>query len=292
MLHGSDARWAADCPDIRAGSHKRVYEQAGKPERGLTGPTPWSSLVELDTELDAHQPGWAVPGAQRLAARALHVAEGVFDPRAFIEDPEGWLGLLVSDGELLVEIEAGRGPTGWLVGPGDLLRPWEMDELALTAAANWTALSQARIVLLDADFARRTLGIPDVSRALVTKVARSTRWLLAKSLIAATPVIEERLLLLFALIGERWGRATPEGVMIGLPLTHRVLASLVGARRPSVSTALGVLDKENLISRGPRGGWLARRPRATRIEPSRRRCWERYVEALGFESASGIADSV
>jgi hypothetical protein len=156
-----------------------------------------------------------------------------------------------------------------------------MDELALTTDATWTALGESQVVLLDAEFARRTLGIPDVLQTLLAKSAQSTHWLLAKSLITATPVIEERLLLLFALIGERWGRATPEGVMISLPLTHRVLASLVGARRPSVSTALGALDEEGLVSRVPRDGWLARRPPLI-SDPSPRRCWERYVGALGF----------
>jgi CRP/FNR family transcriptional regulator, cyclic AMP receptor protein len=260
----------------------------GRVSARTNGTTPWLSLVELDAELGVHEPGWSAPGAQRLAARSMHLAEGPFDPREFVPNPHGWLGLLIVSGQLLVEIEAGRGPTGWLVGPEDLLRPWEMDELALTADGTWTALSESEIVLLDADFARRTLGIADVSRALLAKSAQSTHWLLAKSLITATPVIEERLLLLFALIGERWGRATPEGVMISLPLTHRVLASLVGARRPSVSTALGALDEEGLVSRVPRDGWLARRPPPL-ADPSPRRCWERYVQALGFGPASDEA---
>jgi CRP-like cAMP-binding protein len=259
-----------------------VQQQTGRRlSAEANGKMSWLSLVELDTELNVHEPGWSAPGDRRLAARTMHIAAGPFDPRELIPNPDGWLGLLITAGQLLVEIEAGRGPTGWLVGPEDILRPWETDELALTADATWTALSECEIVLLDADFARRTLGIADVSRSLLAKSAASTHWLLAKSLITATPVIEERLLLLFALIGERWGRATPEGVMINLPLTHRVLASLVGARRPSVSTALGALDEEGLISRVPRDGWLARRPTLL-SDPSPRRCWERYVQALGF----------
>jgi hypothetical protein len=257
------------------------HQLGGRLSAEANGKMSWLSLVELDSELNVHEPGWSAPGDRRLAARTMHLAAGPFEPRELVPDPDGWLGLLITGGQLLVEIEAGRGPTGWLVGPEDLLRPWEMDELALTVDANWTALSESQIVLLDGDFARRTLGIADVSRALLTKSAQSTHWLLAKSLITATPVIEERLLLLFALIGERWGRATPEGVMINLPLTHRVLASLVGARRPSVSTALGALDEEGLVSRVPRDGWLARRPPLL-ADPSPRRCWERYIQALGF----------
>ena len=245
---------------------------------------PWLSLVELDSGLNVHAPGRSAPGDRRLAARSLHLAALPFEPRTFVPDPEGWLGLLIVNGELLVEIEAGRGPTGWLVGRGDIVRPWEMDELALTADASWTALTESQVVLLDADFARRTVAMTAVARMLLAKSAQSTHWLLAKSLITATPVIEERLLLLFALIGERWGRATPEGVVISLPLTHRVLASLVGARRPSVSTALGALDEQGLISRVSRDGWLARRPSLV-TDPSPRRCWERYVHALGFGPA-------
>jgi CRP/FNR family transcriptional regulator, cyclic AMP receptor protein len=259
-----------------------VHQHTGRRLRAEANGSPsWLSLVELDSELNVHKPGWSAPGDRRLAARTLHLAEGPFDPGEFVPNPDGWLGLLITGGQLLVEIEAGRGPTGWLVGPEDILRPWEMDGLALTTDATWTALGESEIVLLDGEFARRTLGIPDVLQTLLTKSAQSTHWLLAKSLITATPVIEERLLLLFALIGERWGRATPEGVMISLPLTHRVLASLVGARRPSVSTALGALDEEGLVSRVPRDGWLARRPPAM-SDPSPRRCWERYVQALGF----------
>lgn len=263
-----------------------MHDRAGSAGVPATGPTPWLSLVELDTELNAHEPGWAAPGRRRLAARVLHLAEGPFEPSSFVPESDEWLGLLILDGLLLVEIEAGRGPTGWLVGPEDLIRPWEMEELALTADSEWHALCESRIALLDGDFARRTLDIADVARALLAKSAQSTHWLLAKSLITATPVIEERLLLLFALIGERWGRATPEGVTLSLPLTHRVLASLVGARRPSVSTALGALDEEGLISRMAGGGWLVRRPEVW-TDPSPRRCWERYVQALGFGPVRG-----
>src|ERR1051326_8458611 len=88
------------------------------------GATPWLSLVELDTELSVHEPGWAAPGSRRLPARSLHLAAGPFEPSSFVSDPDGWIGLLIIEGQLLVEIEAGRGPTGWLVGPEDLLRPW------------------------------------------------------------------------------------------------------------------------------------------------------------------------
>jgi CRP-like cAMP-binding protein len=55
---------------------------------------------------------------------------------------------------------------------------------------------------------------------------------------------------------DRWGRMTRDGARISLPVTHSVLASVVGARRPSVTTALGRLQEQRLIERLPDGAWL------------------------------------
>jgi hypothetical protein len=183
---------------------------------------------------------------------------------------------------MLVEVEAGRAPAGWLVGSQDILRPWEMNEVSLTEGATWRVVSSARVALLDRTFARRLTTRPEIVQTLLARATQTTHWLLAKSLITATPVVEERLLLLFALLGERWGKATRDGITIGLPLTHRLLASLVGARRPSVSTALGALAAEGLLSRDPRGGWTLSRSGIypDSCEP---RCWRRYVRALGLD---------
>jgi hypothetical protein len=50
----------------------------------------------------------------------------------------------------------------------------------------------------------------------------------------------------------------PGGVVVSLRLPHRTLAGMVGARRPSVTTALGQLISRGEIERRPDGGWLLR----------------------------------
>ena len=240
----------------------------------------WQSLVEFDSELNPHPGGWAPPGRRRLAARVVHVAPGPFDPGAIVGNAAGWVGLLVIDGLALVQVGAGRAPIGWLVGTEDLLRPWEMEEVSLLNAASWQVLSPLRVALLDGDFARRVAGLTSVTDALVAKAAQTSHWLFAKSLVTGTSVIEERLLLLFALLGERWGKATSAGVMIAMPLTHQVLATLIGARRPSVSTALRGLSAAGLLERAG-NGWLLCRT-APNGQPPRPRCWRQYAEALGL----------
>ncbi len=239
----------------------------------------WQSLVEFDEALNPHTDGWAVPGKRRLAARLVHLPAGPFDPRVLVGDPTGWLGLMVVNGLAMVQVDAGRAPIGWLVGAEDVVRPWEMHEVSLLAAASWQALMPVRLALLDADFARRVAGFTSITEAFIAKTMQTSHWLFAKSLVTGTSVIEERLLLLFALLGERWGKATSAGVMVAMPLTHQVLASLIGARRPSVSTALRGLAQSGLLRRTPQGWLLCRAPAGARPRP---RCWPRYAEALGL----------
>ncbi len=238
------------------------------------------SLVEFDRFLNPHPHGWSPAGSKRLVARTAHIAPGPFDATRLIDDPREWRGLLVVEGLALVQVSAGRAPVGWLVGADDLVRPWEMTEVSLLAGASWQALAPLRVALLDGDFARRASGLDAVEEALVSKAAQTSNWLFAKSLVTGTSVIEERLLLLFALLGERWGKATSAGVVLAMPLTHQVLATLVGARRPSVSTALRELSGAGHLQRIAEG-WLLCRS-AHNGQPPRPRCWPQYAEALGL----------
>jgi hypothetical protein len=260
--------------------------RASNGRQRLVQPPSWLSSVEFDAGLDAHDPDRSAPRKERLVARTMRLAPGPCEIAKIGPDPNGWLGLAVLDGLMLVEADAGRGPAGWLVGADDLVRPWDMTQIALTADARWTVLSQSRIALLDGEFARRMAGNPGTVQALVAKATRTTHWLLAKALITATPIVEERLLLLFALLCERWGRATADGITLQLPLTHRLLAILVGAQRPSVSTALGALAEGGLVWRDQDQGWLIRRAGHYPMT-DRPRVWQRYVEVLGFDVSAG-----
>jgi CRP-like cAMP-binding protein len=134
--------------------------------------------------------------------------------------------------------------------------------------------------VLDADFDVRAAGIPAVAKALIVLATRTSSWLFAKSLILGSPSVEDRLLLLFALLGERWGRVTAEGVRLRLPLTHEILAHLCGVRRPSVTLAMQSLAREEVLACPSRGAWLLRRDRTPgRCHAS---CLPLYERAVGL----------
>jgi hypothetical protein len=68
--------------------------------------------------------------------------------------------------------------------------------------------------------------------------------------------VEDRILVLLWHLADRWGRVRPEGVTVPVRLTHEMLGKLVGARRPSVTTAVNELIQREQIARADDGGWL------------------------------------
>ena len=65
-----------------------------------------------------------------------------------------------------------------------------------------------------------------------------------------------RLEALFWHLADRWGKVTPKGVVVPLRLSHRLLGSLVGARRPTVTTALAQLADDGRVLPYGLEGWL------------------------------------
>jgi CRP/FNR family cyclic AMP-dependent transcriptional regulator len=247
-------------------------------------------LVALDGELREQSFGVRGTGPVRgLVARVREISRGPFKWTEVAEHPSGLFGLLVLDGFVAVGLDAGRAQVSWLIGSDDLVRPWDMHRISLTEESDWRALTHTRVAVLDANLIRRAGGTPAIACAMVAKAAQTSHWLLAKSLVVSAPIIEERLLLLFALLAERWGRVTPSGVSLELPLTQEGLARMCGARRPSVSTALRSLGEAGLVECPRRGHWLLHggSPALGTTSWTTNGCWRRYANAIGFDDCAG-----
>lgn len=57
----------------------------------------------------------------------------------------------------------------------------------------------------------------------------------------------ERLIHLLIELVEKYGRQTPDGVQIGIKLSHQELASIIGSTRETVTVILGELQQENAV---------------------------------------------
>lgn len=194
------------------------------------------------------------PGRADARPRAVMLDRGPFDAESVVSD-DHTIGLLILDGLIIVQLGSGRSRAACLIGAGDLLRPWDVTAISLNRDVRWRALTRILARRISPELQCGTAD-PRVVGALLSRATRTTRWLLAQALVLGDARVEDRLLMSFSLWAARWGRVTPHGIWVELPLTHELIGQLVGARRPTVTLALRSLEADQRLTRHPRGGWL------------------------------------
>lgn len=159
---------------------------------------------------------------------------------------------------MIRRVRVGRRAACELFGPSDLIRPWDTDGEyePLPISVDWLVLKRSRLAVLDTGFALRVAPWPSITSRIVSRVAQRGRYLALTQAVTHLPRAYARLLILFWLLAERWGTVSPDGVHVTLPLTHEVLAMLVGAHRPTVTIALQRLTRAGLLTRERPDRWL------------------------------------
>ncbi|HEX4671753.1 MAG TPA: helix-turn-helix domain-containing protein [Solirubrobacteraceae bacterium] len=216
-----------------------------------------SHVLSEDPDLAASIPvGLREQATKECIAGVRTIQPGAWKARDVSLSREG-IGLLVLRGLLIrrVGVEARFGAE--LLGAGDLLRPWQGEDEppTLPVTTGWRVLQPMRIALLDAVCARRLARYPEVIGALVARALERSRNLAVNMAIVHQARVDVRLQMLFWHLAARWGRVAGDGVRLPLRLTHDVLADLVAARRPTVTSALSELVSRGLVQR-ERGLWL------------------------------------
>ena len=168
----------------------------------------------------------------------------------------GGFGLLVLDGLLLRRVEVAGRHAAELLGPGDLLRPFQRgDDSTLDLTWTWRVVAPTKCALLDPRWTARAAAWPPLGAELAGRgLARALR-LVVTMAIAQQPKLDIRLWMLFWELADRYGKVHPDGIHLELPLTHEVLSHLAGARRPSVSGALTRLAEDGRLTRSGRN-WV------------------------------------
>ena len=145
-----------------------------------------------------------------------------------------------------------------LVGNGDVMRPWQWDDEGshVQAEVGWTILEPSRLAVLDHGLVSRLVPWPELGLELFNRGTRRAHHLAVALAIAHHQRVDDRVLLTLWHLAERWGRVHSDGIVVPLPLGHQRLGDLIGARRQSVTTAMGVLQRSGAISRRDTGHWL------------------------------------
>ena len=228
-----------------------------------------AALLNEDPDLAHKLQGTELAAArQRAVARVILFDRRTWDPTDICaQADDDCIGLFVLEGLLVRRVTVGKRQACELFGPGDIFRPWDADGEyePLTISLDWLVLVAGRLAVLDGPFALRIARWPSITAQLMSRVARRARHLALTQAVTHLPRVYGRLLILFWLLAERWGTVTPEGIRVSLPLTHDLLAMLVGAHRPTVTLALQRLSDAGLLVRKRRNDWLLTHAAVERI---------------------------
>ena len=237
-------------------------------------------LLEVDPDL-----GLLMPEARRglchqeLDVELRRLPRGPWSAGGEQPDPEH-PGLLLIEGVIAREVVVSDTISTELLGPGDVVRPWSLQAAPamLQAEIRWSVLTESRVALLDRRFGAQLGSWPEIAVALMDRLNERAHRLAVTQAVSQLNRVDRRLLALFWHLAERWGRMTTDGVAIPLTLSHRMLGQLVGARRPTVSSAVGELAARGELVRRDDGSWLlkgepvgAPSGEAERVVPVRRR---------------------
>ena len=227
------------------------------PQRQAELAPPGVALLEADPDLgtDLEKADFAV--ARRYArTTALSVPSGPWDCEKV---PACELGHLVLRGLVLREVTVGDRVRAELIGPGDVVRPWDtesFDALPVPTSCAWTVLEDTELAVLDARLGPVVGRWPALMGALMHRAVRRSQRMALQTAIGELQGVDVRLEALMWFLAERWGRVTLAGVVVPFALTHETLGRLIGARRPSVTSGLSALADRGSVRRLPDRTWL------------------------------------
>jgi CRP/FNR family cyclic AMP-dependent transcriptional regulator len=216
-------------------------------------------VLEVDPDLGQglDQQGFAV-AKRELVAETLTVARGVWELDPAWAATGAVLGLLILAGVLARDLVIGRRRSLEILGPGDMVRPWPSDRHpgAVDVDVRFSALEPVRFAALDARFATHAARFPGVMNQVTGRVMGRATSASLRLIVHQVVRIDDRVLVSLWGLAERFGRVTPEGVVLPLAINHSMMARFVGAQRPTVSQAVGELTRRGEVQRLDHGGWL------------------------------------
>lgn len=218
-------------------------------------------LLEADADLgNLLDPAALQRARSELSVSWAPLETGPWDVARLRGASIGNAGLLVLSGVVAREVVLAGDVSTELLGAGDLIRPFGVGDEAqiLDATVRWNVIGSGRVAMLDTGVMSRAAAYPGIAAMLMERIEARARRLATVKAIAQLTRVDERLVALVRHYCERWGRVTGDGLVLPLCLSHRMLGELVGARRPSVSTAAAALERSGRLARRADGTWLLR----------------------------------
>jgi CRP/FNR family transcriptional regulator, cyclic AMP receptor protein len=210
-------------------------------------------LLDADPDIGRYLGDQERHEAAALTVPCVALAPGPLDvPRLLAR--HSCFGALVVDGMLACHMRVGEQAGMRILGPGDMVSAGAPPSMLL-AEYGCRVAAPTRLAMLGKDVLLGSHRWPRLFAGLHARSGEQVERLAVQLAICQLPRVEERLLALFWLLAESWGRVTTAGTVLPLSLTHETLGALVGARRPTVTLALGELASRGAVLRQEKA-WL------------------------------------
>jgi CRP-like cAMP-binding protein len=215
-----------------------------------------ASIRLLDVEPDLAR---FLNDGERAAAAALVVpvrrlGRGPVEIESTLEEASAFGGIILS-GMLLQSVRVGEQPALRLLGPGDVISLSSGGRSLLVSEAACSAPAPTDLALLGNEVLLAARRFPHLTSGLAVRIAEQSERLSTQLAICQLPRVDQRVLAVLWLLAESWGHVTRSGTTLPVSLTHEALGALVGARRPTVTLALGELADRGAVVRQDQG-WL------------------------------------
>lgn len=226
--------------------------------RVMSARTPVGSVLDLDPDL-----GWGISGEDWPTARSVCRGEVVRVPSRRWVVPDGaderqeLVGLVIVTGLVCRELALRDRHMLELLGPGDVVQlPVDCAADRVGSDIQLTVALDSELIALGRAFIGAAARWPCLLANLHDRLETQRANLAVQGLIGHLPRAEHRLLLILRHLADRWGYVTGDGTVLPLPLSHDLLAQLAGARRPTITLAVGALEDAGALARTDDGSWL------------------------------------
>jgi hypothetical protein len=214
-------------------------------------------LLDLDPELVDGMPRELVERLRPYVhVSAIELPPGELSSHELKRAADGADTLIVVKGLVLREtVIAGVAATA-ILGPSDLMRVPPPDVELMPVEVRWAVAAAAVVVPIDGQLLAQLRNWPGLGARLLSRASAQARRQATLRAIVQLPRVELRVLGLLWHFAERWGHVGRAGVIVPMAFTHAMLGRLVGARRPTITLALGALAERGHVTRRDDGSWV------------------------------------
>lgn len=210
-------------------------------------------MLDLDTDFGRYLNTTERAGLARVSLAVATLPGGTFELDALLEERSAFAAVVVQ-GLMLHELSVGPRAGLHLLGPGDMVSS-DGPPAAIVTASRYRAGEALQVATLGSSFLIAARREPRLFIALQQSMQEQTDRLVTQLVICQLPRVADRVLGMLWLLAETFGRVTAAGTFLSLELTHEMLGALVGARRPTITLALGELTERGAVLH-QHPGWL------------------------------------